>query len=118
MKTRPLSVTIVSCLLVLAGAGGFVAHYGELRAQHFFQHGSAAIILVEFIAVICGVYMLRGQNWARWVAILWLAFHVIISGFDSLQKLGIHALLFAVFAYFLFRREATNYFRNTRVQAT
>jgi len=55
--------------------------------------------------------MLRGDNWARWLTMVWMAYHVILSGFHSLQQLVIHSLLLAVFAYFLFRAEATLYFR-------
>jgi len=57
------------------------------------------------------VYMLLGRNWARWLGLAWIAFHVIISAFHSAQELVIHGLLLALFAYFLLRPSASAYFR-------
>jgi hypothetical protein len=62
------------------------------------------------------VYLLRGANWARWLALVWIAYHVIISGFHSLHELVIHSLLFAVFAYFLFRGPESRYFHAARTE--
>ena len=57
--------------------------------------------------------MLRGRNWARWLVMVWIAFHVVVSGFHSFPELAVHALLFVVFAYVLLRPQATEYFRRT-----
>jgi hypothetical protein len=54
--------------------------------------------------------MLLGQNWARWLALLWMAFHVAIS-FGVPQNLVIHSLFLVLIAWVLFRREARLYFR-------
>jgi len=58
--------------------------------------------------------MLRGRNWARWLLLIWIAYHVILSGVHSLFQLVVHGLLFAVIAYFLFRPRASAYFRGAR----
>jgi len=42
----------------------------------------------------------------------WVAFHVGISFFDSLQKVVVHGLILLLIAYFLFRPEARTYFRH------
>jgi hypothetical protein len=55
--------------------------------------------------------MLRGSNWARWLAMLWIASHVIISAFHPIRELAIHILVFAMFAWVLFRPDAASYFR-------
>jgi hypothetical protein len=55
--------------------------------------------------------MLRGRNWARWGALAWMAFHVVLSAFHSLVQLAMHSVFFAVIAYFLFRPAAKEYFR-------
>jgi uncharacterized membrane protein HdeD (DUF308 family) len=115
MNQRPLSVTILSCLLIVAGGAGLIAHHAEYNLRHPLQNGALWIILIRLLAVVCGIYMLRGSNWARWVALLWLAFHVVISSFDSLAKLAFHAALLLVFAYFLFRASASRYFRTPPV---
>jgi hypothetical protein len=58
--------------------------------------------------------MLRGSNWARWLLLVWVAYHVILSAFHSLSGLAIHSLLFAVVAYFLFSPPPAAYFRGAR----
>ncbi len=55
--------------------------------------------------------MLRGRNWARWLLLVWLAFHVILSAFHALFELVVHSLLFAVIAYSLFRPRVSAFFR-------
>lgn len=111
MKKRPLPVTILSWVLIATGVGGLTLSGVDMRAQHTVGHGLIWIALVRLLAVVAGAFMLRGWNWARWLAIAWIAFHVAISGFDSLQALIIHSLLLVVFAYFLFRAQARQYFR-------
>lgn len=58
--------------------------------------------------------MLRGHNWARWLLVTWIAYHVILSAFHAWSELAMHALLLAVVAYFLFRSRASAYFRRAR----
>jgi hypothetical protein len=54
--------------------------------------------------------MLRGHNWARWLALAWMAFHVVLGALTSPSQLLVHAFLLVVFGYFLLRRSASNYF--------
>src|SRR3989442_14810813 len=115
---RPLSVTVISCLFAAAGAIGLANHLIELKVQHPFQYDIVWISLVRLIAIIGGVYMLLGRNWARWLTLIWLAYHVILSSFHSLAEFAAHSLLFAVFAFFLLRPEATEDFRSARKEAT
>ena len=118
MNKRPLSVTIIACLLAVAGLVGIVYHLREFKPQHPFQYEIIWITLVRLLAIVAGVYMLHGKNWARWLALVWMAFHVIISAFHSTMELAMHALLLAVFAYFLLSRPASEYFRTERNTAT
>jgi hypothetical protein len=67
--------------------------------------------LLRLAAIIGGAYMLAGKNWARWLCLAWMGFHVIISALDSVPKLLMHAAFFGVFTYFLVRSEASVYFR-------
>jgi hypothetical protein len=59
--------------------------------------------------------MMRGQNWARWLAVAWMAFHVILSAFHAVRELAIHSLFLAVIAWILFRPEGARYFRGAPV---
>jgi hypothetical protein len=116
MNKRPLSVTIISLLIATAGAVGFVYHLTEVNLRHPFWNDAVWVELVRLVAIVCGVYMLRGRNWARWLAMVWIGFHVVISVFHPFPQLAIHGLVFAVFAYVLFRPAATVYFRASRAE--
>lgn len=106
MKTRPLTVTVLAWLLILTG----------VVAAGFHLSGAAKdinevwIALVQLAAVIAGIFLLRGQNWARWLALAWMAFHVAISIKEPVEQLVVHSLLLFVFAYLLYRRDARAYF--------
>lgn len=104
----PVSVTILACVYIAVGATGFAYHFTGLLAL---QYDGALIELIEFIAIVCGVFMLRGHNWARWLALAWIAFHVILSAFHAFPEFAIHCLFCAVIAWVLFRPEAARYFR-------
>jgi hypothetical protein len=74
LKRIPVSVIAIACLYLVVGIGGFMAHLDALRAPD-----GIWVELTECLAVVCGVFLLRGQNWARWLATAWMAFHVAIS---------------------------------------
>lgn len=116
MTKRPLSVTIISCIYIAAGVIGLAYHLSDFKTQHPFQSEVVWVSLVRLLAVVSGMFMLRGSNWARWLAMAWITFHVIISGFHSWPQLLVHSLLFVAFAFFLFRPRATNYFRTRETE--
>ena len=110
-KKRPLSVTIIGWLFIAAGAIGFAYHLKDLKTDGHFDYGAILVLLVRLLAILSGLFTLRGSNWARWLLIFWIAYHVILSVFHSPIELAMHALLLIVIAYFLFRPRASDYFR-------
>jgi hypothetical protein len=110
---RPLSVIIIACVYVATGVIGVVYHLTEFKTQHPFQYDIVLIEFVSLAAIVAGVFMLRGHNWARWLAIAWIAFHFVLSAFHSVRELAMHSLLLAIFAFFLFRPAADRYFNAT-----
>jgi hypothetical protein len=112
MNKRPISITILAALYLMVGTVAFVFHFREILARHAFQFDDALIELTELIAIACGVFMLRGRNWARWLTLAWIAAHAAFSFFDSLQKAAIHSLMLVLIAYLLFRPEARTYFQH------
>jgi hypothetical protein len=106
---RPLSVTVIALLYLAVGTVGFIAHFpfGAFHREDIW------IELVEVAAVVAGMFLLRGQEWARWLTLAWMALHVILS-VQEYPKLAVHCLFFAVIAWCLLRREATRYFRGPR----
>ena len=114
MKKRPLSITIISWLFVAPGVIGLAYHATEFKAQRPFEYDVVWVCFVRLLAVLSGALMLRGSNWARWLLLVWMAYHVVLSVFHSPFELVIHSLLFAAVAYFLFRPQASAYFRGRR----
>ena len=105
---RPISVTGVAWLLIAVGTATFVFHSPELLRP------DRDVFLIEFtelMALIAGIFMLRRQNWARWLAIAWIGFHVIVTAFPPYHGLVVHILIFGGIAYLLLRSDAAQYFR-------
>src|SRR2546422_889 len=109
MNKRPLSVTIIGCVYIVIGAIGFAYHFTGFQARRPIGYGVVWVELLRLTAIVCGVYMLRGHNWARWLALAWIGYHVILSAFHTLSELAIHSLFCVILAHFLFRSTATRY---------
>jgi hypothetical protein len=114
MTKRPLSVTVISWLFIAAGCVGLAYHATEFKSDGTFQNEVLWVLLVRLLAVVCGVFMLRGNNWARWGVMVWLAYHVVLSGFHTPTEFLLHSLLLAVVAYFLMRPREREYFGRDR----
>jgi nicotinamide riboside transporter PnuC len=117
-EKRPLPVTILGWVYIVVGTTGFAYHFTDFQARNRFRYDDFWIELVRFLAIICGAFMLRGHNWARWLAVAWIVFHVILSAFHTVRELAIHCLFCAVIVWFLFRPEAARYFRGSRIEPT
>jgi hypothetical protein len=55
------------------GTVGLAYHFREILARHAFQYGDAMVELTELIAIVCGAFMMQARNWARWIALAWMA---------------------------------------------
>jgi len=113
MMQRPRAVTVASYLFIATGIVGFAYHVTEFQMRAPFAGDALEVLLLRLLALVAGIFMLRGANWARWIAILWLAYHVVLSAFHSWSETVMHALLLAVIMYVLLRRDAAEYFRGT-----
>src|SRR5437899_6620371 len=99
MTKRPLSVTITGWLFIAVGVVGFVFHASDFKVHGPLQYDLFLVCLLRLLAIICGVFILRpGNNWARWLLLVWIAYHVVLSGFHSLSQLLVHGVLLIVFA--------------------
>jgi len=108
LSQRPFSVTSVAWIFIVVGIVMFSFHVPELRELHW---DTFLIELVELLAVVAGVFMLRRKNWARWLALAWMAFHVAITAVPPFHGLVVHVLIFAGITYLLLRSDAAQYFR-------
>lgn len=107
---RPFVVSVVAFLLMLAGAGGLVIDGLDLRSAPARYEETLGIAGVHLAAIVAGAFLLRGRNWARWLAIAWISFQVILSLWHPPMQLLAHTILFAVFLWCLFRGKSGAYF--------
>lgn len=107
---RPIAVIIVAGLYLLVGVGGFIGHFPGLLAGH---RDAIAIELTELLAAVAGVFLLLRHNWARWLALAWILFHVAISLADPVGKLAAHVIFCILIAWALFRPASGQWFRPT-----
>ena len=110
MPRRPISVTIISWLYIIAGSVGLAYHALELKPNSPGFSEAILVCFVRLLAIIGGIYALRRQNWARWLLILWMAYHVVLSLSHSFSQTFMHAIFLAVIAYFLSRPAASVFF--------
>ena len=81
-----------------------------------------------FFLALCGVFMLRGFNWARWILVAWVGYHFFQSlahtrfelmfevfyDAHSPWELLVHSLLYVMILYAVFHPAAGRYFRGAR----
>jgi hypothetical protein len=104
-RKRPISILALACLYALIGIFGFSRNLHAFGEPDFIW-----IELTEVFAVIAGAFMFLGQNWARWLALAWMAFHLALS-LAAPQAFVVHSVIFALIAWLLLRPEARQYFR-------
>ena len=106
----PITVAILAWIYIATGAIGSVYNFRELSLRHQVNYDAALVELTEMLAIACGAFMLKGHNWARWLAVAWMAFHVVISTFHTFREAAIHFLFLGVIGWLLFRHPADLFF--------
>jgi hypothetical protein len=109
MKTRPIPVTLISILFIIAGLAGIIYHASEI-SEIFSDPESLGIFVVRVLAIVGGVFTLRGANWARWLLLAWIAFHVVLSFFHTTEELVMHVVIMAITMLALLYPKARAYF--------
>ena len=110
MRKRPIEVAVVSVVYIAAGLMGLAYHLSEWTYPHPFTSAIFWVSLVRLLAIVSGAFMLRGANWARWLAVLWMGFHVVVSAFHTLAECLIHVLFLVAIGFILFRRRGREFF--------
>jgi hypothetical protein len=118
---RPPSITVLGWLFIVVGAAGLLKdlwplltpdaaqQLAKLRADGLADLGPAWTS--RLLAVVGGAGLLNGRNWARWLLVAWMVFHIGLSVLHSLTELLMHGAIFTPLLYFLFRRTSEPYFR-------
>lgn len=110
MKSRPIAVWVFSILFIAAGLVGLIYHLHDLRTQTF-DITTILILLLRLLAVVGGIFLFIGHNWARWILAAWLALHVVISALNSVEQTLAHLVLLVLVIYFLWRPEVSAFLR-------
>jgi len=115
MRKRPFAVTVVGWLIVAAGVFGLVHGFAGAKTLWPPEQDLIWIVLIDVAGIVCGVFLLRGRNWARWLTLVWIGAHVVIVSFFNRREVLAHLVIFAMIGYLLiFRGDVREYFRGER----
>ena len=127
MIERPKSVTVVCWILIAMGGISLVTStfsFNNPVAQELMSK-SLIPISIQYImmfvglliTLVCGIAMLKGQNWARLLYIGWsiigFTIGIATSPMKAMMIPGI--FIFIILAFFLFRPKANEYFKAIEV---
>jgi len=117
-QKRPLSLTIIGWLFIVFGLVSFIYGFrpqprpaGHAGDSHFFDTWFVPVI--RALASVSGLFILFGLNWARWLLVVWMVFHIGISVLaHSLEAFLMHCIIFGAIGWFLFRPQASAFFKS------
>lgn len=111
MTRRPIALTVVSWLIIAAGVFGLARGFAAAKSLWPPEQDLFWVVAVDLIGVGCGIFLLKGRNWARWLTLLWVGAHVVIVSLYMPRMILAHAVIFAMIAYLLiFRGDVREYF--------
>ena len=133
--SRPYSVTIIAVIAVIVGLYSLASKLFVVispETYHLFLEFGEAVnaqalarlpvevhlwhgLIGSIVWIVSGVYMLRGKNWARLLALLWgltaLLLTFIVVGFSL--SFYLKSATYLLMLYLLTRRRCLAYFRGT-----
>ena len=118
VRPRIRSVLVVGVLFLILGALDLWRGLAPLfaSAPHWrMAADDVEVLAIGIAAIVGGIYVLRGANWARWLLAAWMALHVAIS-IGQPTALIAHLVIFGFVAWLLFRPRASEFF--TRAQTS
>ena len=115
---RPITVTLLSVLFILIGiANTFKAIWPLVGGPSANITGhelmdSLFVFISAVLALLGGVLMIRGANSGRWLVLIWMALHVLLSIFHKPVELAIHSLMLAILIALLLFGSGGRYFKS------
>ena len=106
----PIPVVIIGWLFIVAGIIGFIYHLKDLNLRDLFSNDAMWVLFVRLLAIAGGILVLRANNAGRWLLVLWLMYHVVLSFFHSLSEVVTHVIILVVISYVLFHPKVTPFF--------
>ncbi len=113
MKGRPVAVVIVAILFILTGTIGFVYHTKDLFNSNNVLPETVWVLVLRILAVLCGILLLCRKNWARWLAVAWMLFHVVIGALNSTAQMITHIFFLVAIVVLLFLPVSSKYFHGS-----
>jgi len=120
MSKRPLPVTLIAWLFMVIGSvsipRGVLPLFnmsGRSESPDIKKHTIEEFFEVSgsgVLALVGGIFTLRGKSWARWLCLIWMGGHVILSLLHTPFELMIHSVFFVLILYALFRPQSSGYF--------
>lgn len=111
--TRPTSVTVVAWLVIVFASLTAFMLLGEtaLTFKDSPPQQWPLPLLGVVVTLVCGMFMLKGKNWARWLYIVWTIVFLTYAFTEVRVILLIpNALKVIVFGLILFSARANKYF--------
>jgi hypothetical protein len=120
MMQRPRSITVIAWIFIAVGTAGLLkdllpllspnaaSQLAKLKADGLADLGPAWTS--RLLAILGGIGLFRGNSWARWLLVGWMAFHIGLSALHASAELLVHAAIFTPILYLLFRRSSTSFF--------
>ena len=110
-KRRPVFVLIIGLLFIAIGVYDVWLGVNPLMSrQAHWARDDLLVLSIGVIALVGGSGVLRGHNWARWLLVAWMAFHVALSIRQPYALIG-HIVIFGLILAGLFYPAASIYFR-------
>lgn len=127
MKSRPTSITVICWILIVMGGisltSSILSFHNPMAKQIMSQNPISITIqyimmyLGTLIMIGCGIAMLKGQNWARFLYIIWsvigLGIGIVTSPMKAALIPGI--IIFLIVAFLLFRPKAKAFFAGKEI---
>lgn len=133
MTSRPTSITIIAVILLVIGVVGIFGDATNLilnwtdQAAHERMAKGPLPIPVQFamslvdtaVCLVCGLYLLGGRNWARYLYLFWIITRLFISiATAPVKSVYVPAVLISIaMMFFLFRPRASAFFSESEVGA-
>ncbi|MBI3579090.1 MAG: hypothetical protein HY276_05310 [Ignavibacteriales bacterium] len=114
MSKLPKLVAFVAWLFIVVGISGLVYHANEFNAKGLFEGEIVWAAFIRLLAIVGGVLLLRKISWARWLLLLWVVYHVVLSTMHSAFELTIHCVVLIVVAYIFLRPATMAYFMSLK----
>lgn len=108
---RPFAVTVVGVLMMAAGMSGMAVGFVNAKSMWPPEQDLIWIVIVDAIGITCGIFLLRGKNWARWLTVIWIGGHAAALSFYAQKGAVAHLVIFALIGYLLiFRGDVREWF--------